>query len=54
MKAADVMTPDPIVYFPGCFDHRRHLELEVVLAHARRMQRADLAYPGIRVSAGVT
>ena len=24
MKAADVMTPDPIVYFPGCFDHRRH------------------------------
>ena len=22
MKAADVMTPDPIVYFPGCFDHR--------------------------------
>jgi len=24
MKAADVMTPDPFVYFPGCFDHRRH------------------------------
>jgi hypothetical protein len=24
MKAADVMTPDPIVYFPGCFDNRRH------------------------------
>jgi hypothetical protein len=26
----------------------------MVLAHARRMQRADLAYPSIRVSAGVT